>query len=195
MYDPRMSEDNPANAAYEQLGKIPGIFNKYYKPYQQQGQQVDPALMKQYMQMFQNPGEFFSQIGQGYQQSPGYQRALQEALGAGSNAAAAGGMLGTPMHQEANMATAQDLASKDYQGYINNIMQMLGIGGEGLGKFSQRGYEAGTAIGSGLADVQSQKAKYGYEGQAAENARREARRNAWIKAIGGIGGGIASAIL
>lgn len=195
MFDTRLDENNPANYANAELNKIPGIFKKYYQPYMEQGQQVDPQLMEQYAKMFGNPSEFFNQLGQGYQQSPGYQYALQQALGASGNAAAAGGLLGTPMHQEQNMQAAQGLASQDYQKYIENLMSTLGLGAQGLGEFSKRGFEAGTGLGSGLANVQGQKAQYAYGGKAAENAAKEARRNSMIAGIGGIAGGLGSLFL
>lgn len=192
MYDYRLDEDNPAQIAFQELQKVPGILKKYYEPYQQQGMQVDPMLMQQYAQMFSNPGEFFSNMAQGYQESPGYRRSLEQALGAGSNAAAAGGMLGSPLHQEGAMQTARDISSQDFHQYMQNLMQMMGFGGQGLGNFSQRGFQAGTGLGSGLAGLQSERAQYGYGGKAAENAAEEANKRSRMQALGAIGGGIGS---
>lgn len=197
MYDysynePTLSSKNPARAAMGQLNRNEDVLNKYYSPYMRQGQQIDPELMQHYTQMFSNPGQFFSQLGSGYKESPGYQFSLQQALGAGNNAAAAGGLLGTPSHQQANMGVAEGLANKDYEDYINHIMQTMGMGLQGAQGFSNRGFESGTGLGSALANNNATKAGYLYSGQAAQNAAEEARRNSWLNAIGALGGGIGS---
>jgi len=46
-----------------------------------------------------DPDGLYSKLGQGYKESPGYQFKLKQAMMAGDNAAAAGGMAGTPQHQ------------------------------------------------------------------------------------------------
>lgn len=190
--EPNLSSKNPARAAMGQLNRNEDVLNKYYSPYMKQGQQIDPELMQHYTQMFSNPNQFFNNISSGYKQSPGYQFNLQQALGAGNNAAAAGGFLGTPSHQQANMGIAEGLASKDYEDYINHIMSTMGLGLQGAQGFSNRGFEAGTGLGSGIANNNATKAGYLYSGQAAQNAAEEARRNNWMKVMGAVTGGIKS---
>lgn len=79
-------------------------------------------------QLVSNPGQVMNQLGQGFQSSPGYQFEMNQALDAAQRAASAGGMAGSPAHQQTNMELAQGLASKDYNQYMQNAMNMYGQG-------------------------------------------------------------------
>ncbi|MGL6123751.1 MAG: hypothetical protein ACRC1W_12205, partial [Shewanella sp.] len=115
-------QKNPSQEANKYLDQIPGMTGQYYDPYMQQGQAAGNKLTGQYDQMTQDPGGFYSKLGEGYQQSPGYQYKLQQALDQAANASARGGMLGTKQDQTYSMQTANDIASQDFNDYIKNIL-------------------------------------------------------------------------
>jgi len=167
-------QKNPADAAMPYLNQIPGATLPYYNPYIQAGQGALGDLQSQISQLLGNPGELYSQLGQNYQQSPGYKFALDQAMQAGGNAAAAGGMLGTPANQQNQMSMANNLASQDFGNYMQNILGLYGSGLQGLGGLNQMGYGAATDYASGLANTLGQQAQYAYGGQAGKNAGRSA---------------------
>lgn len=163
---------NPADAGMGYLGQIPDTTKPYYQPYIDQGQQAGGKLNSQYDQMTQNPGDFLSKISSGYKQSPGYQFKLQQALGAGQNASAAGGMLGTPQNQQQQMEIGEGIASKDYEDYINHILGIFGQGQKGQEQFQQQGFGASTGYGDLLGSNLAQQAGLATQGQAAQNQQR-----------------------
>ncbi len=185
------SGTNPANAANQTLGQIPGAVNPYYQPYIDRGQQSGNALSDQYSQLINDPGALYSQLGSGYKQSPGYQFKLQQALGAAQRANQAGGMLGTPQDQQQQAGVANDIASQDYEEYINHILSMYGLGTQGRQKEEEQGYNASTGYGDILGSVLGQQAQNQYAGQAADNARRAQNWSNLFKA-GGAGVGYAA---
>ncbi len=175
-------QPNPADTANQYLQGIPGMTQPYYQPYQQAGAGALSDLQNQYKGLMS--GDVQNQLGQNYQQSPGYQRALQEALTAGTHAAAAGGMLGSPMHQQQNMQLAGDIASKDYGDYMNRQMGLYGLGLGGEGDINKIGYGANKEMADMMANLQAMQAQYGYAGQAGQN---QAKGKGWGDLIGGLG--------
>jgi hypothetical protein len=163
---------NPSDTANQYLNQIPGAMDPYYQPYIQQGQQAGQQLNEQYNQLINDPNALYSKFGEGYKQSPGYQFKLNQALQSGNNAAAAGGMAGSMMHQQAANQTANDIASQDFDQYIQKIMGLYGQGLEGKKGFQEQGYNASMGYGDTLANKLSSQAQYGYAGQAGKNANR-----------------------
>ena len=133
------SHNNPADSAMGYLDQVPGQYT--------------------------NP-DMYNQIAGQYQQSPGYQFKLKQAMTAGDNAAASGGMLGSGQHQFQNMDTANGLASQDFDQYFQRRM--------GLGQ------DMGSLLG--------QKAQYGFAGQAGQHQERSKQIEQLMKLLG-IGGG------
>jgi hypothetical protein len=179
---------NPADEAMPYLNKIPGAVSPYYQPYINQGQQANQNLIGQYGQLINNPGDKFSQLGQGYKESPGYQFKLNQALQAGNNASAAGGMAGSPMHQQQSMQTANDIASQDYNDYINHILGLYGYGLQGQQHLGDQGYEASRGYGDILGSNLAQQGQLAYEGQAGQNANRSGLFNNLISGAATVGG-------
>lgn len=173
---------NPADAANKYLNQIPGQMEGYYQPYQQAGGKALDTLQSEYGQLLNNPGEKFNQLGAGYKQSPGYQFALQQALNAGGNASAAGGMLGTPQHEQQSMETAEGLASKDYEDYINHILGMYQGGLGGTQGIEEQGYNANKDMANVRGSVLGQQAQNAFTGQQGANA---SRAQDWANIFGG----------
>lgn len=134
---------NPAKSANMYLDKIPGV--------------LDP-LKQRYSSLDTNPGDEYNKMASGYQKSPGYDFALKEALGAANNATAAGGMVGTPLSQETNANIAGGLASRDFENYLNHIMDLHGQGLVGSQQIAQM-----------LSELLETQGQYAYAGQAGEN--------------------------
>ena len=106
-------QKSPYDAANKIYGQIPGATEKYLSPYMTAGQSALGDLMGQYGQLTGSTGDVYNKLAGGYQQSPGFQQALKQAMGAVGNQAAAGGMLGTPQAQLQSADVAGGLAQKD----------------------------------------------------------------------------------
>jgi len=176
--------DSPYDQAKPYYDKIPGMLQNTYNPYIQSGMGSMGQLQGQYGSLINNPGSKLNEIGQGYQQSPGYQWQLGQALQAGNNAAAAGGMAGTPMHQQQQMATAQGLANQDYYNYLGNALGLYGTGLSGQQGMMNQGFNASNELASGLGSTWMNQGNLAMSGQAAEN---QAQSQMWGNIFGGLG--------
>lgn len=178
------SGDNPYNAANKYLQQIPGAIGPYYNPYINAGREALPGLMQQYGNLINDPSSVMNKIGAGYHESPGYQFQFQQGMNAANNAAAAGGMSGTPAAQynAANMATG--LANQDYYNYLHNALGQYGLGLSGEADINQMGYNAADqyagALGAGLMN----QGNLAFSGAAAQN---QAQGSGWGNILGGIG--------
>lgn len=125
-------QKSPYDVAYNELGKIPGQVEQYMSPYMDAGKNALPTLQNQYSNLLNNPGGAINQIGQAYQQSPGLDFQMKQALAAQQNAAAAGGMAGSPQHELQSMTIANNLANQDFNTWLSNALGMYskGLGGE-----------------------------------------------------------------
>lgn len=168
---------NPANAANQYLNQIPGQMSPYFNPYIGAGQGALNTLQGQYGNLLNNTGDVYNKLAGGYKESPGYQFALQQALGAGQNQSAAGGMLGTPADQQQQMGIATGLANQDFGNYMQNQMGLYGQGLQGMQGLNQMGWDASKSFAENLANVLGQQAQYGYAGQAGQNANRSGLLN------------------
>lgn len=163
---------NPANAAMPYLNQIPGQTSPYMQPYFEAGKNSLPHLQEQYGGLTNDPGSMMNKFGESYKQSPGLNFAIQQAMQGGNHAAAAGGMAGSPEHEQQNMQMANDMASQDYNNWMKNALGMYGQGLEGEQKMAGMGQQSGQDLASMIANTLQQKAGYGYAGQAAQNQQK-----------------------
>ncbi len=152
-----------------------------YDPYINQGKQIDPSLMDEFMKLMNDPGGVMGKIGAGFKESPGYQFQLQQGQNAANNAAAAGGMAGSAENQQSANAVSQGLANQDYYKYLNSAMDLYGKGLKGNQDFSDRGAKAGMS----KADRMSSMA---YENAGNKNAANSDMWSNIMKMIAGNGG-------
>lgn len=171
---------DPARAADPYFNKIPGLLEKYMKPYMEAGQRQLGGLedlQSFYKGMYEDPNAILSRVGAGYQQSPGFKFAMQQALQGAGHAAGAGGMAGSPQHEQQNMELATNLANQDYNTYLQNALGVMGQGLSGRAGIGQNiygtGARAGMGLGEDLASVMGSRAKLAFEAANAENQRRQ----------------------
>jgi hypothetical protein len=207
------SKKDPSKEANKYLDQIPGTLKPYYDPYINKGRDaLDktggiydeltgnlPTLQEQLMRLLKNPGDVMNEIGKGYKESPGYQRKVEQAMGASNRAAAAGGMLGSNAQQEGIAGTINDIASEDYNDYLDRAMKeyetgLGGLGslfGEGLGGLeglNKMGFEGSNELAQSLANLLATKGKGAYENAASQN---QSSSDLWKKLfqLGGTAGG------
>lgn len=141
---------NPGKAANGYLGQIQGQISPYYQPYINSGINAMGSLEDQYKQLLSDPTAIMNIIGSNFQASPGYQYNVNQATSAANNAAAAGGMAGSPAEQAALANQVSGMASQDYNNYMK---QGLGLYDQGLGvagNINQMGYNASDQMAQSL---------------------------------------------
>lgn len=161
---------NAANGpTMNSLNKIPGAVKPYYKPYIGAGKWALGQLQNQYGNLLNNPQEIISRIGSGYKQSPGYDWRMQQGQAAIGNANAAGGTAGTQQHLQQAGDLAGNLASEDYEKYLQHGLGLYGAGLSGTQAISGQGLSASNELAQAIAQALSGKAQLQYAGQANQN--------------------------
>jgi hypothetical protein len=170
---------NPATKAGETIAGIPEAMKPYYDPFINAGKGALPELQSQYGSLLNDPGAFMNKIGSSYQQSPGFNFALQQALQGAGHAAAAGGMAGSPQHEAWNMERATNLANQDYNNWLSKALNMYGRGLSGEESLYTTGFGASTDIAKNIQDALAKQAELQYKGQAEENERQRNQGSIW----------------
>lgn len=175
---------NPADAAMPYLNQISGQANQYLDPYIQSGKGAIPGLQEQYSQLLSDPGALLNRLGGVYQQAPGLQFAIQQALQGAGHAAGAGGMAGSPQHEQQNMGLASNLASQDYNNWIGNALGLYGAGLQGQQGLYSGGLQAGNSMADMIAQQLAQQANMAFRGQQEKNSQN----NSFLGGLGKLGG-------
>jgi hypothetical protein len=163
---------NPADSAMPYLNQIPGATSGYFQPYINAGQYALPTLQGQYNQLLGSPGAKLNEIGGQFQQSPGFQFALQQALQGAGHAAAAGGMAGSPQHEQQNMGLATDLANQDYYNWLGHATGLYNQGLAGEQGLASGGLQAGSSMADMIAQTLAQQANLSFNGQQQQNQNK-----------------------
>lgn len=175
---------SPAGAANNYYDQIPDATNPYYQPYTDAGKTQLDQVNKQYTDLQNNPGGKYNDIGKEFQNSPGFKAALEQALGGANNAAAAGGMAGSPQHEQQNMGIATDLENQDYYNWMNGATDFYKEGLHGGQTVSEQGQKSAKEQADLVAQIKAKQAQQAYEEQAGKNA---GTGKAWGDIFGGIG--------
>lgn len=173
---------NSGDAGMDYMNQIKGDIQPLYQPYMDAGTQALPALQTQYSNLMQNPGAMMQHFGQGFQQSPGYQFQVNQAMGAANRAASAGGMLGSPQEQQQVGSAVNGIANQDYYNYLNHVMNMYGQGLSGEQGMAKMGQDATNNYADNLTSSLMSQAQLAYAGQNNQN-----------QMMGGMMGGLANA--
>lgn len=158
---------NPANAAQPYLNQLPGMMQQQYNPYIQAGQSALPNLQQQYSAMM-NPN-FINQMGQNFQQSPGFQFGVNQATNAANRAAAAGGMVGSPQEQQNLAGSITGMANQDYYNWMNQAMGAMNEGLQGEQGLYNTGFNASNELANNLGSIGESQANLAYAGQQNQN--------------------------
>lgn len=160
---------NPADAAQPYLDRIPGTITPYYQPYIDAGKQAMGQVMPQYQNLMNNPGQFMNNMGKDFQASPGYQYQVDQATNASNQAAAAGGMLGSPAQQKALAGDISGMANQDYENWLNHAWGAYSTGLQGMQGINTMGYGASNQLAGDLASALMNQAQLAYSGAANAN--------------------------
>jgi hypothetical protein len=173
---------SPMDAANPYISQIPGQTSKYFDPYSEAGQRSIKPWEEEYNNLIKDPGGKYNKIGESFHQSPGFKFAMEQALQGGNHAAAAGGMAGSPQHEQQNMQLANDLANQDYYKYMQGATDLYGKGLTGGENMMNRGMNAGKNQADMIAQMLATQGNMAYEGQKGKN---EGFGNALSSLLGG----------
>ena len=185
------SYKNPADDAMKYLEQIPGEVKPYYDPYINAGGSSLDQLMQQYNMLVNNPGNLMSSIGEGFTQSPGYQFQYNQGMNAANAAAASGGMLGTPYHQNQAASISSNLANQDFYNYLQTALQQYNAGLKGYEGINSMGYNASNELANTIGNNRLNQANMSYLGTSNQN---QANADAFKALLGG-GATVASAFI
>ena len=163
---------NLSGEANKYLSQIPGTMQPYYQPYMTAGQNALGQLTGQFNQLTGSTGDIYNKLAGGYQQSPGYQSAMQEAMRAVGNQAAAAGLAGSPAAQVSAAEYGGKLAQQDFGDYMTRMMGLYNTGLQGLSGINQMGFNANTDYGNMLGNILGQQAQYGVLDKSMRNQQR-----------------------
>lgn len=179
---------NPADSAMPYLNQIPGKTQQYQQPWFGAGKNMIPGLTDQYNQLMNDPSKRLNEIGAGYKESPGFKFAMQQALQGGNHAAAAGGMAGSPQHEQQNMQLANDIASQDYNKFLENSLGLYGQGLTGGQNISNQGQSAGKSMADMIAQTLAQQGNLAFQGQKQQNQNQSDLFGNIFNGIGSLAG-------
>lgn len=178
---------DPSREAGKSLDRIPGETNQYSQPFYDSGKNQLPQLNDIYKQMMSDPNKLMEMLGGGYKESPGYQWNLKQGQAAMTNANAAGGMLGTPQHEQMAGEMATGLASQDYQKFMDHIMGLFTGGVTGSQSMASQGQQAGSDMASRIQKYLTDQATLKYTGQQSRNDTISSLIGGGMKLLGGTG--------
>lgn len=179
---------DPTKNASNTIGQIPGQVSPYYQPYMDAGKGALGDIQNQYQDLF--GGKTYDKLASGYKESPGYKFKLDQAIQGANNAQAAGGMLGTPQHQQVNMETAEGIASKDFQDYMNSQMGLYNTGMNAAQGINNMGYGASDSMANTLANSMGQQGQMQFYGDAGKNMWKNQGMNNIFSGLGQAGGSL-----
>jgi hypothetical protein len=167
---------DPTKRANKYLDQIPDELRKYLMPFINRGNTAGEHLNDisgEYESMYKDPNSIISKIGSGYTESPGFKWRLGQGENAINNAAASGGYAGTSQHQQRAGELATNIASQDFNDFMERA---LGMRREGLtGRtgieqdFYNKGYGASGDLASSIANWLNQKGGMAYQDQKNKN--------------------------
>lgn len=186
---------NPADAAMPYLNQIPGVGKEQYSPYINEGNEARQQLQPLYQSLMDDPSAFINSLMQSYRPSEGYQFKADQLSKSLGSTARAGGIAGTPYHQEQQGELINGLLSGDMQQWLNNLMTAFGTGVTGEEGFVTRGFQSSDKLADLLASVLGSQSTLAYQGQASENQRQSDFYNALAGALGKGAGAVGGYLL
>ena len=162
--------DDPGQAASPYLEQARQEVKDYSQPYIDQGMTAQSYLNEVFKKLLENPDLIMQLLSGGYQESPGYQFSKNQGLQAIGAANAAGGMLGTPAHEQQAADVATGFASRDFGDYMNRMLGLFGTGVQGTENVANRGFTASQTAADNLASLSGAQGSYAARDAGANNA-------------------------
>lgn len=181
---------DPRGEASGYLDQVPKATGKYYDPVIQRGERSGSQLEGSLHDLLSDPNKVLEKLMSGYTTSGAYNRQKDILGGEIGASAAAGGVAGTPYHQEQQGEMVNKLLSSDMQNYLSNV---LGLYDKGL-KGESDLYGKGVDASGRQADVEggrlTSEAGLAFEDAKTHNQSRSNLENALTKLLGQAAGSV-----
>jgi len=164
------------------LNQIPQYGREAYNPFIQQGAQAGEMLNPIYQRMAQDPNAYINEIMGQYQQSPGFDLQRREMLKEALGAATAGGYAGSQEDQRSRAAMIQELLGGDMQSYLQNRLNLQGVGLQGLENKVGRGFQGAGSMADYLGTADLNKANLKFQGIQQKDINQNAMFQSILKA-------------
>ena len=196
-------KSNPMGEANNYLNQIPGVAHAGYDPYVNEGRDASGKTKSTYESLMSDPQGFIDSLLKNYKNSEGYNFQKGELTKELGNAAASGGIAGTPLDQQNQGQAIQGLLSKDMQQYLENALGVFGKGLAGEEGIATRGYDASGKLTDTLGTTLGSQASSAFNNAQQNNKDRNDWINKLIQALGagagalgtgGIGGLVAGGL-
>jgi hypothetical protein len=184
--DPAKAQKKAQKKAMGFIDQIPGQLHEGYDPYINAGKSAMPGYQDMMKMLMENPNEFLAKMGESYKSSPGYEWNKNQTEQGITHANAAGGMAGSPQHEQQNAEMVSGLASKDYNQFMDRIMQSLGIGASGTKGIVDTGGQMSSDLATNLANTLLAKANLSYSGGMNQGKQTAADQGSMFGNIGNI---------
>lgn len=182
-------QENPADKAMPYIEKIGGMAKEQYNPWINQGQEAQQGNQALFKEITQNPTDYWNKLQAGYTPSKGYQYKQEQAQKAASAAARASGIAGTGADQSNQMDIVQKILSQGEGQYMEQILNMLGMGAQGQENIANRGFGATSALTDTLGSQYATQGELAFQGQREKNQRRMDRGKMLTQLAAALAGG------
>lgn len=176
--------DSPMNSANQYLNQIPGVAHQGYDDYVNAGKDASGKTKTQYEDMINDPTGFINKLMEGYKTSEGYNFQKDQLTKELGNAAAAGGIAGTPQDQMNQGQGIQKLLSADMQQFLQNVLGRYDKGLEGEEGVATRGYDASGKLTDALGGALNQQGGLAFQDQQQKNKNKNDLWSMFGKALG-----------
>lgn len=171
-------------AANNYLDQIPGAAHQGYDDYINAGKDAFGKTKTQYEDMMNDPTGFINKIMEQYKESEGYGFAKDRLTKEMGNAAAMGGVAGTPMDQMNQAEGVQELLSKDMQQFLQNALGRYDTGLTGEEGIATRGYDASGKLTDTIGNSLNQQGGLAFQDQQQKNKNKNDLWSMFGKALG-----------
>lgn len=163
---------SPSKKGISSLNNIDQNAQSTMQPYNQFSN-LGPQISQQYQQMYSNPMQYMNDMRSQYQKTPQHELALEDSLKMANNAAVAGGMVGTPMHQRDLMNTAAGINNQYEQQWIDKAMNAQRYGMQGAQGLYDTSRDTDLYLNKLFANTESNRGQVNMNSAQAKNQRNQ----------------------
>lgn len=158
----------PYDAAMKQyqnfINQAKGVQNPFYNA----GTNAIPGYQN-WVNSMSNPSGFINNLMGQYQQSPWAKYQQQQAMRAGTNAASAGGTIGSTPFAQQMQQNATNISSQDMNQWLQNVLGINTQYGAGMGNLMGMGANSANALTSLFGDYGKSMGEAAYGKEAGKN--------------------------
>jgi hypothetical protein len=163
--------DRPYKSAIDQYQKYGDKAANVQNPFLQAGQGAIPQF-QQWLQGMQDPSGFINHLMGQYQESPFAKYQQQQGMRSGTNAASAGGLIGSTPFAQQMQQNAQNISSMDMNQWLQNVIGINSQYGAGQQNLMSGGQNSANELSNLYGNMGVGMGNLSYGQQMAKNQDR-----------------------